>query len=717
MKFRYSIYSAILLFCFSACSKKIADVVEESPEIVEEVVTNEIKTNTETFRHNPPQAGPARKIQLGDSHQFELDNGLTVIVVENHKLPRVSYQVSLKNEAVKEGNKAGYVSIAGDLMGRGTSSRSKAEIDEQVDFIGATLNTSGYGAYGSSLTKHQDKLLEVMSDVLFNPSFPSEEFDKIMTQNLSGLEASKTDPGSIASNVTKAVNYGSDHPFGEIITKETLGRVTVDDCKNYYKGFFNPSNAYLIIVGDITPDQAKLSAETYFGGWANKPMKNWKFDNVAKPDGRNVAFANKDGAVQSSIRVTYPVDFHPASDEAIAASVMNTMLGGGGFIARLFQNLREDKGYTYGAYSSLSSDPIQGHFTATADVRNEVTDSSIHEFLFELRKMRDERVSLDELQNIKNYMNGTFAMQLESPQTIARFARNIARYDLPADYYETYLERLNAVTPADIQAVAQKYIRPDKANIVVVGSKDDVVESLVQFDDDGVIDYYDYKGEKLEIKEMDIPASLNAESVISDYINAIGGAARLKAVKSLQTKSTMNVMGQEMESVTFQKDNKLALKMTTGGMTMMEQKYDGSAMSVSQMGQSQVMTEGPEVESLKYSATIFEQLNYGNDGYVVELKGNDNLDGVNVYKLVVTDPSGSKKTEYYNAENSQLIRQVAIQGGQNITTDLSDYKEVDGVMYPHKITITGAAPVPLVSEVSEVLINGDISDEVFAIEQ
>lgn len=720
MKYIYIlIYFIASLIIFSGCSKKLqVPASDEAVAVVDDAAVVTKKLQSESFRATPPTPAAARKIEMGNFDQFELDNGLTVIVVENHKLPRVSYQIRLKNRAVQEGDKAGYVSIAGQLMSRGTTSKSKAEIDEEVDFLGATLNTNGYGLFASSLTKHQDKLLAIASDVLLNPSFPEAEYDKIKTQTLSGLEASKTDPSAMASNATRKINYGSNHPYGEVETVETLNNIEIKDVQEYYRQFFLPNNAYLVIVGDINRTDAAIKAKEYFGDWAKAPIKNWKFDAVKAPEENNVAVVNKDGAVQSTIRITYPVELIPGSDDALAGSMMNSILGGNGFSARLFQNLREDKAYTYGANSSLTSDPIIGSFSAYADVRNEVTDSSIVEFLKEMDRIKTEPVSDEDLENAKKFRAGNFAIGLESPQTIARYALNIARYNLPADYYETYLERLDALTVADIKRVAEKYIRSDKANIVIVGSKDDINDKVAAFDADGVIDYYDYKGDKMKASEAVVPASLTAQSIIESYIEKIGGADKLNAVKSLKQVSSMNLMGQSMNVSSFQKEpGMFALEIETGGMKVIEQRFDGNTLKVSQMGQEQVFTEGPEVDAMKGSAAIFPQLLFLKDDYTLELKGIENVDGNDTYKINATSADGQRVTHYYDSKTGLLMKQVTQEGEQALSQTLSDYKEIDGIMFPHKMSITGMAPVPVDMIISTIDINPEISDSQFTIEK
>ena len=714
----FIMFCSVLLF---ACSKKTLDPVMDKTATMVDKTTEVVSTNTEAFRKSAPAASAARKISLGETQSFELDNGLTVIVSENHKIPRVSFQMALKNEPLIEGDQAGYTSFAGQMLNKGTTSRSKADIDKEIDFIGGNFNTYSTGFFAGSLKKHTDKLMNVVTDVLYNPSFPAEEFDKIKKQTMSGLAANKTDPNAMMSNVASILNYGKDHAYGEIQTEETTNNIKLESCKNYYESFFVPNNAYLTIVGDVTPAEAKTMAEKYFGKWKKRPVKQIKNNTVARPDGTKVAFVNKDGAVQSVIRVTYPIDLKPGTPDVVKSSVMNTILGGG-FSSRLMQNLREDKAFTYGARSSLSSDPVVGSFSANASVRNEVTDSSVQEFIHELDRIRTEPVTADELKGIKAYMAGGFARSLESPETVARFALNTIRYNLPADYYDTYLQRLDAVTVADVKTMAEKYITPANANIIIVGNKDEVADKLARFDSDQKLDFFDNEGNLMEYKASALPSDMNGLQVVKDYLAAIGGVDALKKVSAIKVVMATEAMGQAINISQTVKDGKLAMTVGNDMMTFQEQKYDGTKVMMSQMGNKQVLTEGPMVDAMKDQTKIFSQLEYLDGNHKLELKGIEPIGGKDAYKVIVESPAGKKTTEFYDAATSLLIKQVTTQDGgpqgpMTVTAELSDYKEVAGIMYPHTQQVTGMGPAPMKMEVTTLEVNPEVSDDMFKIEE
>jgi len=702
--------SSLLL---TQCSPKVSEPLIETPVV---------KQNVELWRSTAPSAGQARKVEMGEYNVFDMSNGLKVIVVENHKLPRVSYQVSLNTDPIVEGDQAGYIGFTGQILSRGTQNMTKSEIDKAVDQIGASMSSSAGGVFGSSLTKHQDKLLSVMSEVLLNPSFPEEEFKKIKTQALSGIQQSKDDPNTIASNIARKVNYGEGHPYAEVETEETLNRVELKKCKNYYDTYFKPNNAYLIIVGDITLGEAKSKAQKYFGNWESGLVKSHKQPESIKLDKTNVSFANKDGAVQSVVRITYPVDIKPGSQEELDASVMNAILGGGVFLGRLMQNLREDKAFTYGARSSIQSDKLIGSFNASASVRNEVTDSSIVEFLYEMDRIVNEPVSEEDLRLSKNSMAGAFARSLESPQTLARYARNIVKYDLPEDHYATYLERLEEVTVSDVQATAQKYIRPDKANIVVVGSKDDIADRLVRFDADGELDYYDAYGNLLVIEEEEIPSDITPEVIVNKYLNKIGGAAKLKQVNSVESHYTMSMMGMDMEVDIYQKAGKGLMKIGGAGQVFQQQIFDGKTAYEKHTGGASKYVKGdPKYDDIKSMAEMFSHLDYLDGNYKMEIKGLDQINGESCYKLAVVSPAGTKSTEYFSTQSGLLLRTLSVQEVDNadpviITQDYSDYQEIDGILFPGKISMSGVGPMPFATILKEIEVNKPIDDKLFIIE-
>ena len=673
------------------------------------------------FRSQMPKPGPAPVIQISDYTQHTLKNGLKVIVVENHKLPRVSFQLFIDNDPVLEKESKGFIEMAGNMIGKGTNRRTKAMIDEEIDFIGGSFSPSINGFFASSLSKHSDKLLEVVADCVLDPVFPQSEFDKIKTQTLSGLQQTKDDPNTIARNVANVLNYGVDFPYGECTTEKSLNNVTLEQCKNHYKTYFKPNNAYFIVVGDIKSNEAVYYAEKYFGSWAPGEVPKHEYTIPVAPARPTVDVVNKDGAVQSVIYITYPVVLKPGSEDAIKVSVMNNILGGSGFTARLFQNLREKHAYTYGAYSNIGTDKLVSRFSASASVRTEVTDSAVTQFLYEMERIKAEKVTDLELTTIKNVLAGDFSRSLESPQTVASFALSTIRYNLPKDYYKNYLTRLAAIDADQVLQTARKYIMPEHSHIIVVGNKDAVTEKLTKFSPDKKVNFYSPFGEKIvENKNFDL-SKITPESVISDYIKAIGGENLIKDVKDVHIQSETSFQGMTLLGDKYlQMPDKFAEKMMMNSMLMQEQIVNGAKGVQGQMGQREKM-DAETLEKIADELAIVPQINYLKDKYTLKLSGIEVIEGKDAYKIEIISPKGSKKIEYFDVNTKLKLREVNSQSaGEKVITmtmDYGDFRAVNGVLFPYKITISGGMmPMPIEMAVKNIEVNKGIDPGIFKID-
>jgi predicted Zn-dependent peptidase len=713
----FSILSTVLLF---ACTPKTGSKASSTPPASIPGATGSapaIPIPTGDVRKQAPAPGAAPKIQIGKAETFKLDNGLTVIVVENHKLPKVSYQVFVDNNPVLEKDASGYLQLMGEMLGSGTKIRSKAQINQEIDFIGASFSASPNGVSGSCLKKHSDKFLTILSDVLLNPTFPQEELDKAKVRAESALAQQKDDANAIAENVASVLRYGKDHPYGEIMTEATLVKVTLDQIKGHYKTYFKPNISYLVITGDITKDQAEKYARQFFGRWAKGEVPKHNYGVPRPPEKTQVDFVHKPGAVQSVLNITYPIDLQPGTPDVITARVANTILGGY-FNSRVNANLREGHGWTYGARSALNPDELVGSFSGTASVRNAVTDSSIIEFLKEMRRIGTEKVGKEELQVVKNVIAGQFSQRLEEPGTVANFALSTARFGLPADYYERYLEVLQNVTPEEVQAMAKKYINPDHAHIVVVGNREDVAERLKQFSATGRVNFFDAFGNPVNTSNVPLPAGMTAEKVVEDYLNAIGGAAKITAIKDLQTESTMQMRGPSFGIKTWQKGgNKLAVEMSMNTQLMNKQVYaDGKGAQIA-MGQTAPL-EGEQLGDAKEQALFVKEAGYVSGGYKLRIKAIEDVNGANAYVIEVERPDGKKSTEFYDMKTSLKVREMSIGQGADgkpstQMVEMSDYKPIGGVLFPHQTTVSGVFPVPFKVIIVSAKVNEGIDDAIF----
>jgi predicted Zn-dependent peptidase len=685
--------------------------------------------HSQVDRSKAPEPGPAPLIELGESTLLTLDNGLKLIVVENHKQPKISWTLSLEYAPIFEGNKAGILDLFGELMRSGTENKSKAELDEAIDFLGASININPKGIRGSALTKHTNELLRLMSEILFEPSFPDKELDRLRTQALSGLVAAESSPAEISYNLTRALNYGSTHPYGEVTTPESLNALSREDFVNFHNTYFYPNIAYLVVVGDIDANTAYGKANSYFGDWKrsdNIPYQRW--DNPARPQGNRVCLSPVEGAVQSVLKLTQTINLPPGSKDAIAASVMNSILGGGAFSGRLMQNLREDKAFTYGARSSLSTDPLVGSFTAFADVRNEVTDSAVVEFLFEIRRIINEPVDSTSLAVTKNYMTGSFARSLESPNTAARFALNIERYNLPEDYYTTYLEKLNSVTIEDVQRIAKNYLRPDQLHITCVGDRS-VAESLKKFAANGTVELFDAYGKPI-IERTDAEAGVSATTVINDHYEAIGGIKAISKLGGIIRTGSMEMGGGMTLGFTHTasyKKNKRGARtsLAISGQEVVTNVVTDNGGYSSQMGPRST-TSGSELLSAQWEELdpLF-LLNTEIKGINTELLGVEEINGskYHVIKFTLSESDESPSLEvinmtcYFNTKSKRLSFSKSIingdEGPMSITTDFNNYIDLgEGFLFPMEVvTIVGTQKMAV--RIGTISLNPDIDHSIF----
>ncbi len=666
-------------------------------------------------RTQMPKPGPAPEINLKEPQRFELKNGLKVLVVENHKLPRVSIQLKIDNPPILEGDKAGVSSLAGSLLGKGSTSISKDAYDEEVDFLGAQIGFGAQSAYANTLSKNYSRILELMTDAALNPNFTQEEFDKEKNKLITALKSQEKDVKSIASRVQSALAYGTKHPFGEFITEETLNNITLADVKQFYADYFVPANAYLVVIGDVNLEETKKLVTQYFTPWTKATPPSFEYTNPSNVQYTQINFVDVPNAVQSEISVQNLVELKKKDADYLSALLASEILGGGGE-GRLFLNLREDKAYTYGSYARLGNNKYSSSlFKAAASVRNEVTDSAVVEILKEIDKIRKMPITAEELKNTKAKYAGGFVMALENPSTIARYALNIEIEDLPKDFYKTYLERLNAVSIEDVQKAAQKYFSSDNARIVVTGKGSDVLENLekVSFNETTIpVKYYNKYGAKTDKPNYKavMPDGITIQQVLNKYIAAIGGEEKLKAITSfaLIAEAEMQGMKLNLEQKKTSK-NQFMQDVTMMGNSMSKQVLNGSSGYLVIQGQRKEMDE-VELEKTKGEASIFPELNYLNAGATLE--GIEDVNGKKAYKVKVSN----EKTAYYDLETGQKIQEVLLveNMGQQFTsiTNFSNYKEVNGVLFPFSIK-QSVGPQNFEFIVTEIKINEGVSDADF----
>jgi zinc protease len=405
-----------------------------------------------------------------------LQNGLTLIIVERHHLPIVKVTMGFKAGSLMEPKKsAGLANLTAVLLTSGTGTRTAAQINEEVEFVGASLSGSGGDDYVTvtlSVLKKDIRLgFDLISDVILRPSFPEEELGKKRERIKGMLKAQEDDPGFVASKEFKRAIFGS-HPYGRLImgSEETLNMISRDDLVAFHQKYYVPNNAIMSVVGDITSDEVNTLLKEYFSEWKMKEIAGGLPEEPQTEKERKIITIDRD-LTQSNIIMGH-AGIRRDNPDYYAVSVMNYILGGGGFASRLMQNIREEKGLAYDIHSLFSADKYGGSFKVSLQTKNESANTAIEEILRELKKIRQEQVSDLELSDAQAFLTGSFPMRIETSQRIAGFLVAVEYYEVGIDYIEKYPEYINSVTKDDVLRAAKKYLNPENITLVVVADQE-----------------------------------------------------------------------------------------------------------------------------------------------------------------------------------------------------------------------------------------------------
>jgi predicted Zn-dependent peptidase len=656
-----------------------------------------------------PKPGPSPVINIKKPESFTLPNGLKVMVVENHKLPRVSFNLSIDNTPYAEGNKKGVADLTSSLIGNGSMKISKDAFNEEIDFLGADINFYSSGASASCLSKYSGRILELMADGALNPNFTQEEFDKEKDKLIEGLKTQEKSVAAVAGRVQNVLAFGKSHPSGEFLSEETIKNVTLADVENNYHTNFVPENAYLIIIGDVKFKETKKAVEKLFGTWLKASAPSLTYSDPKNVQYSQINFVDMPNAVQSEIALQNTVNLKMNDKDYFATIVANQILGGD-FNSYLNMNLREAHGWTYGARSSIGGSKYISTFRASTQVRNAVTDSAVVEFFKEIKKIRTEKVTDEMLSNVKAGYVGKFVMQIEKPQTVAGYALRIKTQGLPEDFYENYIKNINAVTADDVLAVANKYFLEDNIQIVIVGKGSEVIPGLEKLKIP--MFYFDKYGVATEkpVMKKAVAAGVTAKTVLDNYIKAIGGEKAVLAVKSLSTIATGEIQGTALEMTSkTTSSNKLVIEMKAMGMTMMKQVVNEKGAYVTQQGQRKDL-DGDKLAEVKASAMPFDEIKMSQKADVT-LDGIESFNGSDAYVI-----KNGKSTLYYDVTSGLKIGKAVVQeaNGQKMTqiTNFGDYKEVKGIKFPFKTSLS-FGPQEIEFKTTEVKINEGVTDADF----
>lgn len=472
-----------------AFAQQTTDAAKPLPSKIERL--NRVPVNNEIL-----------KVKLPHPKEVQLPNGLTILVLEQHKLPTVDCALWIKSGALSDPKEMpGLASFTADMLREGTGKRSSVQIATELDELGATFSADApFGndftsIDSSGLSSSADKLMELISDIVLNPSFPTDELARYVRQEKAGLIQLRSNPAFLARERFAQAVYRDFPAAIQATTVDSLQKATPEALKKFHDTYYAPNNAILGFSGDITVAQATELAKKYFGAWKPKPGSSSKLAEVPAPGPARVYLVDRPSSVQSNI-LAGGLSLRRSDPDYIPLAVVNRVLGGNS-TARLFSNLREDKGYTYGAYSRVSANLFQGTFAANTEVRNAVTDGALHELMYEFKRIRDEKVPQGELEDAKRSIVSGFALQVERPSFVLNSWMSSKYYGLPQDYWDSYSDQIAKVDADTVERIAKKYVDLDHLQLVVVGDAKQVREAVAKY---GALEVYDADGKPVETK-------------------------------------------------------------------------------------------------------------------------------------------------------------------------------------------------------------------------
>lgn len=452
---------------------------------------------TEEFRKTPPAPLAPIPFQIAQPFETTLPNGLRVIIFENKRLPIINFRLAFRSGEINNPpNSKGLTSAMASLLTQGTANYSSKELAEEVEKLGASLHASSSSdntiASASALTIYRSEILKLLAEIVLRPVFPESEINLYKKNTIKGLQFQRSQADFLAEEQVSRIIYGS-HPYGTIApTPEDVERISRESLVDLHRKRLIPNNAMLIVVGDADRQELLAELTEVFGEWKQGTIEEFEFDAPPTRSERTLTIVDRAGSAQSNIVLSNP-GVKRTNPDYFSILVMNQILGAGAS-SRLFMNIREEKGYTYGAYSSFDSRRLAGAFEASAEVRTDVTGASLKEFFYELERIRDEKVTETELLDAKNFLMGVFPIRAETQEGLTNLIVAQKLYDLPDDYLQTYRDKINAVTIEDVQSAAQKYIQPDKIALVIVGDAEEILKQAKPY------------SEKVEIFDTDTNA-------------------------------------------------------------------------------------------------------------------------------------------------------------------------------------------------------------------
>ena len=676
-----------------------------------------------------PDAEPAPEIKFRSPITKKLNNNLTLMIVVDNKLPKASATLIIDNPPILSKDKSGIRSLLSSSLGKGNKYQTKDEFIEEKDFMGSSINYNSSGGSLSSLSRYFERTLTMFAQGAFYPEFNEEEFDKEKTKLIESLKVNEKNASTIARRVEDIIAFGTNHPRSEYTTQESVSKIELSDVSNFYKTYFKPNNAYLVILGDVDVDRTIQFTEDLFGGWENsKSLDNLfgknsvnSFDEPEISDKITIHVVDVPNSANVEVTFQNIISRTLKDDSYFSANIANRVLGARPE-SRLESVIREDRGFAYYARSILpSSSETKTKFQARTTVRDEVVDSAVVEIYNQLRKMSNIPITDEELENAKSGYFGSFAMSMENPVTIANQALNIRTENLPDNFYSTFLENINKVSKEEIINSSKEFVLADNSQIIITGKVGNIINNIENIYINGnkiPVFYHDEYGNITDKPDYSVDSSITAESIINRYINSIGGKDNLEDVQSIELNGSadLNMQGQSFKLEFYSLKNNQNQSLSTvsaGGMQVQKSVFNKDQGYNVVNGQKVILSED-ELEKALTDSELFSELSY--DYEIVELVGSSTIDDQKVYEIKISD----NNTEYYSIETGLKVKEVETQlidGNQIIIeTTIKEYQEVNGVLIPSEINqVTPALPIPggITIKFNTIELNVESSDSDF----
>ena len=534
---------------------------------------------TELNRQSPPKPLDPVPFNIPKAISRKLDNGLRVVVFEDERLPLVSFRLAFMSGDMNDPQDSiGLTSAMASMLSEGTENYSSAALAEKIERLGANISANSSEDFtlvsASTLALYSSEILALMAEMIFKPTFPENELDLYKRNTIENLKFQRSQPGFLANEQVSRMIYG-EHPYARVSpAADDIEKLTREQLAGFHEKVLIPNNAVLIVVGDVELDSLMGEIEDHFGDWQNGVPDENELPGLSPLDAAKLTIVDRPGSAQSNI-VLANLGIKRNHPDYFPVLVMNQVLGAGAS-SRVFMNLREEKGYTYGAYTRLDAKRMAGDFSATAEVRTSVTGESLKEFYYELNRIRDEAVSDEELDDAKNFLTGVFPIRAETQEGLTNLIVSQELYGLADDYLQTYREHVSAVTPEDVRRVANEYIHPDRMAMVIVGDAGEILgqasgyaEEVNIFDTEGnpkAMESYmvdesaeaaDFSGKwklSLDFQGQKVPVSLDLvqdEKLIKGNLETILGNGQITdgSVRGQSFSATANtdIQGQSVE--------------------------------------------------------------------------------------------------------------------------------------------------------------------------